>query len=668
MALLRESVVFVLFSVALALGTHKTGPVDRAVRILENDARELRGLTSRADDLLGSPLIKMLHDGVDLDAEEEEEIPVESFRDVERAPKESFDEVQEPRAIGEIEVAATTTNANILGEGFTTEQMADVINLCISLMLLGSVTFIMVTFYLVNHRDEDIKKIAWSVISTTISIFASVLVFQAIEGVVETYIIDGKSTTVTIVIYMVQMVIWWIILQILLAYFAGAMTKRFQELKIDEHTVFKDEKIASLEAKKQRKWDSEHQEEVKKVKTEHEEMVKKQKESLELDVKCWATLLGHITGFAAISGFGSIQQALPPKLYYTGGVPVVAGIGVAGVYSASNWIRFKIMTKRRGAKQSIGDKMYQGEATETENDVMALAVSFLFVQVIRQILTGSLPDIEGVDGDDVVISSKVPYLMAACGAAACFLLLFKCAAIPEKGGYFPRCHIYIRLILSMMMSWSLLFSIDYFLVHYVGVDEDGSICTVTAALIATFVGFGLIFIFDKIVDLFKPEEHKEGEGEPAHEGKEKEEHEEKKKFSVLVKEQLTKAFQACIMGLGILVGFAWERAFDAAVSGAASADAFNSIPPCFVKLIVASALALIVIPAWKWYILKVALENPYEEEEESEEEEEGEGKAPEGGEEKERRLPEGGLEAGLGGHEAPPTRDAMAPDLGPRSA
>lgn len=55
-------------------------------------------------------------------------------------------------------------------------------------MLLGSMGFMMATFYLVNWPDEDIQRISWEVISSTISVFGSLLLFQGCNRVLDFYL------------------------------------------------------------------------------------------------------------------------------------------------------------------------------------------------------------------------------------------------------------------------------------------------------------------------------------------------------------------------------------------------------------------------------------------------------------------------------------------------
>lgn len=49
-------------------------------------------------------------------------------------------------------------------------------------------------------------------------------------------------------------------------------------------------------------------------KLQRENSAKEHFEAVEVNVECYAILLGHITGFAAINAWGTLQQAVPRNL------------------------------------------------------------------------------------------------------------------------------------------------------------------------------------------------------------------------------------------------------------------------------------------------------------------------------------------------------------------
>ena len=69
---------------------------------------------------------------------------------------------------------------------------------------------------------------------------------------------------------------------------------------------------------------------------------------------------------------------------------------------------------------------------------------------------------------------------------------------------------------------------------------------------------------------------------------------------------ITAAIEAFIVGNGVLIGFSWEQTFERSVSTIASTFAQVSVP--LLKLFLAAILMLMVLPAWRIWVVRRALE------------------------------------------------------------
>jgi hypothetical protein len=92
-------------------------------------------------------------------------------------------------------------------------------------MLEGSLTFVLAMFYLVNHPDPDMKRYSWQTISSTISIFIAVLIFQGCDGLIKEFIIDKQTImdekTFEIATNFVHQILWFWCLQFVLGHCTG---------------------------------------------------------------------------------------------------------------------------------------------------------------------------------------------------------------------------------------------------------------------------------------------------------------------------------------------------------------------------------------------------------------------------------------------------------------
>merc|ERR1711920_756154 len=68
-----------------------------------------------------------------------------------------------------------------------------------------------------------------------------------------------------------------------------------------------------------------------------------------------------------------------------------------------------------------------------------------------------------------------------------------------------------------------------------------------------------------------------------------------------------RAIVKIIKAIAILIGFSWEEAFHAGVSELAKLTG-TTWRTIVTRLVLAIAIGVIVVPAWRWYILKKTIE------------------------------------------------------------
>jgi len=99
-----------------------------------------------------------------------------------------------------------------------------------------------------------------------------------------------------------------------------------------------------------------------------------------------------------------------------------------------------------------------------------------------------------------------------------------------------------------------------------------TIKAVAVAVLITFCCYVMIFVLDKLAD------------------------------ADFTDDAIDKSIRELIKALGILIGFAWEKSFDASVESV-SDEAAHYCPEPVTKLIMSLIICVTVIPAWRWYIL-----------------------------------------------------------------
>jgi len=117
----------------------------------------------------------------------------------------------------------------------------------------------------------------------------------------------------------------------------------------------------------------------------------------------WAVLMGHVVGFACIDAFATLQEFLSlPHQYGNQGAwlgVLLAVFGLIAWYFMMKKIRWfvgqRLSSETDHEKIEEAIDSWEEVVEDTENDAIALTVSFLVCQILRSVVTGALPNPEG---------------------------------------------------------------------------------------------------------------------------------------------------------------------------------------------------------------------------------------------------------------------------------
>lgn len=433
-------------------------------------------------------------------------------------------------------------------------HVATPVDLAISSMLLGCVVFIMMLFYLVNYSDDDIKYYAWSVISCTISIFTAIFLFEALDEVLDQIMRYKHLSPVHRAFLDYGVLLFWLLLiQIVIMANVGVIcVKDSGDLALNGGTERTHSRGANVGM------------DFKRIDSHVE------REDQKVNTKSWAMLFAHMSGFASIFAAGTWQHLEQVKCR-----PVLV-LAIVPVHLCIMYSLFLLAAQFRRCfkKQHLHTTMqhlWDEETEESENDVASLSLSFLLVQGLRYQFTGDMPARDGIEELPAVQHWQAILELLLCALAFAALTL---GLVQAKGaGVGTRVHRMLSIlegVCSMAFAWSLFFTSKWELKRLMpDWDPNTMMPRTVLALSLSGVCCALIFVFDYLVDLEETDD------------------------------SVDEAIKKIISGLSLLVGFAWEQSFEGATHNLASV----SHNPVTMKVVLALAVVVIVVPAWRWYIL-----------------------------------------------------------------
>lgn len=512
------------------------------------------------------------------------------------------------------------------GEGHEHEPEYSSTDRQVACMLLGSVSFVLALLYLVNWNDDDIRRYTWKIISTTISIFLAVLLFGGFNQIVLQFFgteeeiehLPESTRWILSIVQVLHCLVYVVALQLTIAIISGAMfeTERVDldelswvindPLSKDHDTVVPQENLESIrnpnafKSNMIDKYDMEVA--VQKVRVEFNQRERR--------MKCYARLLAHMAGFAAINAGATMQQLEVFHHWALLLLPIL-------IVQAIIMIVFKLfqllrsLAKAHAKEQGRSGrraKMMSEEVFEAENDISCLSVSFLIIQVIRFSLTGILPNAEGIEPDEKHNIHSPGNIGALYGIAgffaflACIMVILKAQLAQrakehshahgeeeeeEEEGFCQRVAIIGVNSTSMSFAWGVLWATRWWCLTIPVFELPSIMGRVIMALMLSAVSCVAVFMLDFVDDMHKgSEDSKAG----------------------------AQAIQMMVNSLGILIGFSWEHTFDGGVVAVASGTKY----PETVKFVMGVAITGLMVPMWRRHILtkEVALEKRKEEYEE----------------------------------------------------
>mmetsp|Transcript_25437 Transcript_25437/g.46185 ORF Transcript_25437/g.46185 Transcript_25437/m.46185 type:complete len:491 (+) Transcript_25437:67-1539(+) len=422
--------------------------------------------------------------------------------------------------------------------------------LAIAATLIGAVGFQVALLYLTNHPDDDMRRYTYEIINATTSIFSAVLIYESFDDVIRANFLEGQPVAVCVLANFAHMFFWFLVMQAALAYFSGAIG----------------EPPTSMEA-------------------------------MELNVKSVAILLAQLAGFASISAWGSLQQLdyfNTPEMSFA--VLPITYAGQFMLHTLFDSIRQVVALSDDGEMDEF-EIAWQKETGECEKNILGLTLSFNLIQAVRFSITGTLPDKEGEfdwqTRQRAQLAGQQFWLYGIGISFACLMtLLFVLMARSKEAEEKMKKHEEYEdgdgdeeeedileqaiscgiLTMSMAFAWCMVFGTRIWLAAWPQL-EDPMLSSIVLTMLVTFGSLSILRPLDMLAD------------------------------ADWTGDLIDDAIEQLVKAIALLVGFCWAMSFDSALHAATFA-----LPHMYIaKLLLAILSVCIIAPAWRWYLVPMAV-------------------------------------------------------------
>jgi len=423
-------------------------------------------------------------------------------------------------------------------------------------MTLGSVAFQMSLFYLINHRDFDMRRYAYGIIGQTISIFCSVLTFSALYELLLEHL-HRMSHRMQRLAFPALGLFFFVVMELIVMF-----ASRVRGEKAQNHPTVHGRKLNMA--------------------------------THVLNAKTFGAAAAQMCAAAAVRGFGHVQFLAYEPLRDITSVILVAPAAFMGLFLVS-----MILVPIRRAIILYDGVVDDTEITwvtvseDCENEVMAITTGFLCAVVARVLITDSLPylllrgmehrrDLEEARKPDIAL---LLLLGLFCGFICIFINYWLFGVL--KSGVCRatlRSSISARLVrlgvlsVSMVFAWCIVFGNHLFALT-LAIFEEGLPLRLYLALFQSLASFSIIWLLDMFADL------------------------------PCTGPAFGKAIAMLIEALGVGIGLCWEHAFhtcvDICVEFMVEDDTlfWASKDPKVWALCLSGAIVATVLPAYRFFIV-----------------------------------------------------------------
>jgi len=447
----------------------------------------------------------------------------------------------------------------------------------VSYTLLSTTAFSLMAVYLVNWNDDDVRRYAWDVISMALSIFTSLLAFVNLTNWLEGLVNADADVGVRCMLGYSMFILWFGALLVAIGFSSGVLCSTIPDEEFEmEDWVVEDEMLTShkdlVDASRivYKRWG-------RAIATDddnHPVFCRQRNlamEEIEGRMRSLLVFFSHTTAFAATyAGVALMHVSFFAQNALCSLLAVV--INLLGVFLA---FRFAELFTCRGKMEKLVDLFFEA-VDDAEIDVLGLSASYLLVSCLAFGITGMQSNFELYQMPSSLSLNRALAIFAS-GLAILVLsvvLVVTWRRKPNETAWRTKTRELSQSALSLVFSWCAVRSVQWTIVdlckkQVVTLLPASLVVLLASALTMSAASFVLILPLDKIEDRVRS---LGGAG---------------------------RIFKDVIIALGVVVGVSWEPVFNKSV--AVAAHSFSNPP--VVRLLLSAAIVLLLLPAWKRFVL-----------------------------------------------------------------